>query len=101
MAGAVVPGSSDSSSNVRRASPNPFDDDNTIAEHISSHLEALSVLQAAPYIRKLERKYNALNQSNTIKAKYIEDLTATKAELENEIAQLRRQNTNLQTRLQR
>ncbi|OJA20105.1 hypothetical protein AZE42_07972 [Rhizopogon vesiculosus] len=101
-AGLIVPGSSDSGSNaVRCASPNPFLDDNTIAERISSHLEALSVLQAVPYIRKLERKYNALNLSNKTKARYIEEMSAAKKELEDEIAQLRQQNTDLQERLQR
>jgi hypothetical protein len=45
----------------------------------------------------MEKKLNALDQSNKFKAKYLEDLKVAKAEAESENARLTAENTGLQS----
>lgn len=85
------------SNTLERTSSNPFIVDQTTGESIASHLEALDALKSPSYIRKMEKKLNALDQSNKFKAKYLEDLKAAKAEAESENARLIAENTGLQS----
>jgi regulator of replication initiation timing len=85
------------SNTLQRTSSNPFIVDQTIGESIASHLEALDALKSPSYIRKMEKKLSALEQSNKFKAKYLEDLKAAKAEAESENARLIAENTGLQS----
>lgn len=85
------------SNTLERTSSNPFIVDQTTGESIASHLEALDALKSPSYIRKMEKKLNALDQSNKFKAKYLEDLKVAKAEAESENARLTAENTGLQS----
>ncbi|KAG1729192.1 uncharacterized protein EDB91DRAFT_1159937 [Suillus paluster] len=110
-ANAPVPGPSESRSNtLERTLSNPFIvEENTIGERISSHLESLIALSAAPYVLKLEKRVSALDKSNKFKAKYIENmkdsesentrLTEENAGLERENARLKQEIADLQERL--
>lgn len=82
---------------LERTSSNPFIVDQTTGESIASHLEALDALKSPSYIRKMEKKLSALDQSNKFKAKYLEDLKAAKAEAESENARLIAENAGLQS----
>ncbi|KAG1746207.1 hypothetical protein EDB19DRAFT_1691212 [Suillus lakei] len=80
---------------LQRTSSNPFIVDQTVGESIASHLESLVALQSPDYIRKMEKKVNALEQSNKVKAKYLDDLRAAKADAESGNARLTEENAGL------
>lgn len=82
---------------LERTSSNPFIINQTTGESIASHLEALDALQSPSFIRKMEKKLSALDQSNKFKAKYLEDIKAAKAEVESENARLIAENAGLQS----
>ncbi|KAG2338664.1 hypothetical protein BDR05DRAFT_1003991 [Suillus weaverae] len=101
-ANARVPGAFESGgSTLKRTSSNPFIVDQTTGESIASHLEALDALKSPSYIRKMEKKLSAMDQSNKFKAKYLEDLKAAKAEVESENARLIAENAGLQSENER
>ncbi|KAG2037484.1 hypothetical protein BDR03DRAFT_1010745 [Suillus americanus] len=82
---------------LERTSSNPFIVSQTTGESIASHLEALDALLSPSYIRKMEKKVSALDQSNKFKAKYLQDLKAAKEEAESENARLITENAGLQS----
>ncbi|KAG2150912.1 hypothetical protein DEU56DRAFT_779044 [Suillus clintonianus] len=83
------------SSTLGRTSSNPFIDHRTTGEIMASHIESLIALESPSYVRKMERKVNALDLSNKAKAKYLEDLKAAKADAESENARLIEENAGL------
>lgn len=80
---------------LERTSSNPFIVNQTTGESIALHLEALEALKSPSYIRKMEKKLSALDQSNKFKTKYLEDIKAAKAETEKENTRLIAENARL------
>ncbi|KAG2356443.1 hypothetical protein BDR07DRAFT_1535404 [Suillus spraguei] len=83
------------SKTLERTSSNPFIVNQTTGESIALHLEALEALKSPSYIRKMEKKLSALDQSNKFKTRYLEDIKAAKAEIEKENARLIAENARL------